>query len=267
MHFSLSSTERYFSESLSPSLAEVEKHPIFESLKNLKQLRLFMEHHVFAVWDFMSLLKFLQGRLAPVVVPWMPLPHGDLVRLINEIVLGEESDRFFKSIPNSSNYGSHFDLYLLAMKEVGASTSAIDAFLEVLRKEGLHAGLQHPLVPEASRLFMKDTFALLERGKAHEVAASFAFGRENVIPGMFQSLLNRLGIGKEKVPIFHYYLERHIQLDAEEHGPAALRLVSTLCEEDQDKIKESIIAAKEALLSRKTLWSNLHPLLEAANRN
>ena len=262
MHSSLTPTEEYLSESLAVSLQGVEKHAVFESLQTIEQLRLFMEHHVFAVWDFMSLLKCLQSLLAPVSVPWMPLPHGNLVRLVNEIVLGEESDRLLQAAPGGANYGSHFELYLSAMKEVGANTHLVESFLEVIRQKGLEAGLQHPLVPEASRAFMKETFALLQRGKGHEIAAAFAFGRENVIPGMFQTLLQKLSIGKEQAPVFHYYLERHIELDGDEHGPAALRLVATLCEENSTKIQEAIIAAQQALASRSTLWNNLHALLK-----
>lgn len=263
MKAELTSSEQQLAETLKPALQAVESHPVFGAVQTEKQLRSFMEHHVFPVWDFMSLLKFLQAELAPATWPWMPRPHGDLVRLINDIVTGEESDRLPKSHRDNSTHASHFDLYLMAMREVGADTSPITAFLDIVRLQGLEAALEAPIVPEPSRAFMQDTFALLKRGEAHRIAASFSFGRENVIPGMFNSLLTRLGIGEERAPIFHYYLKRHAELDGDEHGPAALRLVATLCGDDPAKLAEAVESAKEALASRARLWDSVQTELSA----
>jgi len=261
MHAELTPTEQQLAEALKPSLEAVETHPVFGAVQTEAQLRTFMEHHVFPVWDFMSLLKFLQAELAPATWPWMPRPHGDLVRLVNDIVTGEESDKLPKSHRAHSTHASHFDLYLMAMREVGAETDPIAEFLEVVKSHGLDAALDAPMVPEPSRAFMKDTFALLREGKAHKVAASFSFGRENVIPGMFNSLLEKLGIGEDRAPIFHYYLKRHAELDGDEHGPAALRLVATLCGDDPDKLTEAVDAAKAALASRARLWDRVQEAL------
>jgi len=259
----LTPAEQHLSDALKASLEAVETHPVFGAVRTEPQLRSFMEHHVFPVWDFMSLLKFLQAELAPSSWPWMPRPHGDLVRLINDIVTGEESDKLPKSHRKESSHASHFDLYLMAMREVGADTAPIASFLEVVRLQGLDAALDAPMVPEPSRAFMKETFALLREGKAHNVAASFSFGRENVIPGMFNSLLAKLGIGEDRAPIFHYYLKRHAELDGDEHGPAALRLVATLCGDDTAKLAEAIEAAKAALSSRATFWDRVLAALKA----
>ena len=259
--------ERHLAETLKPNLEAVESHPVFTVVQSEAQLCTFMEHHVFAVWDFMSLLKFLQAELAPTIWPWMPRPlaQGDLVRLINEIVTGEESDELPKSHRAESMHTSHFDLYLMAMSEVGADTAPITAFLEAVRNDGLEAALNAPMVPEPSRVFMKDTFALLQQGEAHRIASSFSFGRENVIPGMFNSLLAQLGIGRARAPIFHYYLKRHAELDGDEHGPAALRLVATLCGDDPKKLDEAIESAKAALASRSRLWDRVKTTLCAAS--
>ena len=259
----LSDTERHLADALKPSLEAVESHPVFGAVQTEAQLRIFMEHHVFPVWDFMSLLKFLQAELAPATWPWMPRPHGDLVRLINDIVTGEESDRLPKSHREHSTHASHFDLYLMAMREVGADTAPITTFLDIMRSQGLEAALGAPMVPEPSRAFMHETFALLKRGEAHRVAASFSFGRENVIPGMFNSLLAKLGIGEDRAPIFHYYLKRHAELDGDEHGPAALRLVATLCGDDPEKLAEAVESAKAALSSRARLWDRVQTALSA----
>ena len=263
MSNNLSTTEEHLAETLRPDLQAIESHPVFGSVQSEAQLRTFMEYHVFPVWDFMSLLKFLQAELAPATWPWMPRPHGDLVRLVNDIVTGEESDKLPKSHRSESTHASHFDLYLMAMREVGADTAPITEFLKVVRSRGLDAALEAPMVSEPSRAFMKDTFALLREGKAHNVAASFSFGRENVIPGMFNSLLDKLGIGEDRAPIFHYYLKRHAELDGDEHGPAALRLVATLCGDDPAKLTEAIEAAKAALASRARLWDRVQGTLNA----
>ena len=259
----LSDTERNLADALKPSLEGVESHPVFGAVQTEAQLRIFMEHHVFPVWDFMSLLKFLQAELAPATWPWMPRAHGDLVRLINDIVTGEESDRLPKSHREHSTHASHFDLYLMAMREVGADTAPITTFLDIMRSQGLEAALGAPMVPEPSRAFMHETFTLLKRGEAHRVAASFSFGRENVIPGMFNSLLTKLGIGEDRAPIFHYYLKRHAELDGDEHGPAALRLVATLCGDDPAKLAEAVESAKAALSSRARLWDRVQTALSA----
>jgi hypothetical protein len=261
MNVELTSTEQQLADALKTSLEAVESHPVFGSLQSEAQLRTFMEHHVFPVWDFMSLLKFLQAKLAPATWPWMPRPHGDLVRLINDIVTGEESDKLPKSHRSEATHASHFDLYLMAMREVGADTVPITGFLEIVRTQGLDAALDAPMVPEPSRAFMKDTFALLKQGEAHRVAASFSFGRENVIPGMFNSLLAKLGIGEDRAPIFHYYLKRHAELDGDEHGPAALRLVATLCANDPKKLDEAVESAKAALASRARFWGSVQATL------
>jgi hypothetical protein len=259
----LTPTEQHLADALKSSLEAVETHPVFDAVQTEQQLRTFMEHHVFPVWDFMSLLKFLQSELAPSSWPWMPRPHGDLVRLINDIVTGEECDKLPKSHRKDSSHASHFDLYLMAMREVGADTTPVTEFLKVVASRGLEAALEAPMVPEPSRSFMKETFALLREGKAHKVAASFSFGRENVIPGMFNSLLAKLGIGEDRAPIFHYYLRRHAELDGDEHGPAALRLVATLCADDPAKVADAIEAAKDALSSRTRLWNSVLSALNA----
>jgi hypothetical protein len=261
MNVELTSTEQQLADALKTSLEAVESHPVFGSVQSEAQLRTFMEHHVFPVWDFMSLLKFLQAELAPATWPWMPRPHGDLVRLINDIVTGEESDKLPKSHRADSTHASHFNLYLMAMREVGADTVPITGFLEIVRTQGLDAALDAPMVPEPSRAFMKDTFAMLKQGEAHRVAASFSFGRENVIPGMFNSLLAKLGIGEDRAPIFHYYLKRHAELDGDEHGPAALRLVATLCANDPKKLDEAVESAKAALASRARFWGSVQATL------
>ena len=238
-----------------PLSKKLESHQVFTNLNTLSELRLFMEHHVFAVWDFMSLLKKLQQIYVPHGSPWVPNPNGNVVRFINEIVMEEESDQSYGS--KGESYSSHFEIYLEAMKEVGASTNIIDSFLDQVRSDGIEKALNFSLVPEPSREFMGYTFDLINRGKGHEIAASFAIGRESIVPIMFKRILEKTNISAEEAPVFHYYLERHAHLDGEHHGPMALRLLDDLCTDNEQKEKEVILEVESSLEARIKLWDGV----------
>src|SRR5258708_9147877 len=98
-------------------------HPIYTHVASVADLRRFMEDHVFAVWDFMSLLKRLQQDMTCIKVPWFPAADTKAARLINDIVIGEETD-----VGPDGSYISHLDLYLQAMGNVGARTLHFDTF-------------------------------------------------------------------------------------------------------------------------------------------
>ena len=238
-----------------PLSKKLESHQVFTNLNTLSELRLFMEHHVFAVWDFMSLLKKLQQIYVPHGSPWVPNPNGNVVRFINEIVMEEESDQSYGS--KGESYSSHFEIYLEAMKEVGASTNIIDSFLDQVRSDGIEKALNFNLVPEPSREFMGYTFDLINRGKGHEIGASFAIGRESIVPVMFKRILEKTNISAEESPVFHYYLERHAHLDGEHHGPMALRLLDDLCTDNEQKEKEVILEVESSLEARIKLWDGV----------
>ena len=241
--------------SVDPLSKKLESHQVFTNLNTLSELRLFMEHHVFAVWDFMSLLKKLQQIYVPHGSPWVPNPNGNVVRFINEIVMEEESDQSYGS--KGESYSSHFEIYLEAMKEVGASTNIIDSFLDEVRSDGIEKALNFNLVPEPSREFMGYTFDLINRGKGHEIAASFAIGRDSIVPIMFKRILEKTNISAEEAPVFHYYLERHAHLDGEHHGPMALRLLDDLCTDNEQKEKEVILEVESSLEARIKLWDGV----------
>ncbi len=247
----------------------LDRHPLYASVRTMEDLRCFMEHHVYAVWDFMSLVKFLQGAVAPVSVPWLPTGNvrSTLVqRFINEIVLGEETDEGLPDAKGNPTFISHFDLYLGAMEEVGADTRPVRAFLQAVKKKGLPAALSKSDIPEPSRRFMATTFGLLDTQKAHLVGAAFAMGREQVIPGMFRSLLADMGISKKRAPLFHYYLERHIHLDDELHGPLSLQLLTQLCGDSAGKKKAAGKVARQAIEARITFWDGVRSSLPPASK-
>ena len=238
---------------LKPLYATLAAHPLYRSIQTLDDLHCFMETHVFAVWDFMSLLKTLQRGLTCVDLPWRPSSSPEARRLINEIVLSEESDVY------EGEALSHFELYRRAMQQCGASTAGIDTFLEQLVPgASVVAMLSQQQVPSAARSFVRSTFAFIDTAELHVIAAAFTFGREDLIPGIFKSFIRdqdeRLS---GKLALFRWYLDRHIEIDGEEHGPMSLRMVSGLCGSDPVKWQEAEDAAVTAIEARLTLWDGI----------
>ncbi|MFJ1340752.1 DUF3050 domain-containing protein [Pseudomonas caricapapayae] len=228
-------------------------HPIFAEIDSLPVLQRFMETHVFAVWDFMSLTKRLQQELTCVHLPWLPPQDPKAARLINEIVLGEESDDRL-----DHGHYSHFELYLDAMREVGASTRAIERFISLQREGvGYASALQQAQASDAARMFVCHTLDVALNAQAHSVAAAFLHGRESVIPSMFQRILDDWGITGEQAPTFRYYLQRHIEVDSEDHGPAAEALLARLTGQDPQRQQQVYEAAIGAVQSRIALWDRL----------
>ena len=229
------------------------QHPIFAqpTIQNVEELRVFMESHVYAVWDFMSLLKTLQNTLAPTTVPWVPTTNNrsQSARLINEIVMVEETDEFI-----GGGSISHFDLYCQAMMEIGADTGPIMKFIEMVKSKGVPSALELACVPPESAAFVRSTFDVINSGKLHCVAGAFCFGRETLISDMFRTLLAQLKIGQANAPRFYHYLDRHIEIDGDAHGPASLDLIELLCENEPIRAVEAEQAAISAIRSRIQLW-------------
>lgn len=229
------------------------RHPIFAALQDVDDLRRFMEWHVFAVWDFLSLLKRLQRDLTCVTLPWTPPANPRAARLINEIVLGEESD-----VMPDGRALSHFELYRAAMGEVGADTGCVDAFLDCLAQGvSLEAAIARASVPAPVASFVRSTLKTALSGDLDQALGSFFHGRENVIPAMFAGLLAEWGMSREQAPLFVHYLERHIEVDAGEHGPAAARLIEEVVGEDEPRRHVLLTAALAALKQRAALWDGL----------
>jgi hypothetical protein len=248
---------------LSPLRYALLNHPLYNEVGSLSRLREFMQMHVFAVWDFMSLVKRLQSELTSNSLPWMPPHSSHLARFTNEVVLGEESDLGPDGKPIS-----HFELYLRAMDEVGADTAEIRGFMAQL---ALGARLEDVLddlsIPAGVRDFVTETLGCAIHGSLVEVASFFFFGREDVIPEMFDRLLRLWGNAKAEVPHFVYYLERHIELDGGSHGPWAQEMLTTLAGHRESNWQEATSAAQWAITSRIRLWDSVRACLKVTETN
>lgn len=231
-------------------------HPLYKVVESPFDLQLFMQHHVFAVWDFMSLLKALQQQLTCTKTPWFPIGDPQHRYLINEIVLAEETD-----INKFGVRQSHFEMYLDAMQKAGASTQAVEDFLsQVQHGTDVFLIIAKSELPASVKSFLQFTFHLIDEAKVHKIAAAFTYGREELIPDMFTSIIKEIqrNFPEEDLSLLTYYFERHIELDGDEHGPMALQLVAELCGDSAEKWQEAEECAKEALQLRKQLWDGIY---------
>ena len=241
-----------------PARLKVVSHPLYHELNSMAAVTGFMAHHIFAVWDFMSLLKTLQRNLTCVEVPWVPTGPTGSRRLINDIVLVEESDEL------GDGFISHFELYLDGMRQAGADTAPMDSFLELLRNgKPVLTALKEAGVPEPSAEFVTTTWEFIEHAPVHCQAAAFAFGREDLIPDMFDQVA-ALNAELGQLSTFVDYLRRHIQVDAEEHTPMAMQMLADLCGDDAEKWAECEETINTALAARAKLWDGILGALQHA---
>jgi hypothetical protein len=236
---------------LVPLRERLVSHPLYGLVNSPERLRRFMEMHVWAVWDFQSLLKAMQQRLTCTSLPWLPTPDPEARRLVNEIVLDEESDE----LPDGGS-ASHFELYLDGMEKAGADTRPMRRLIALLQDGApLSRALAECGAPQASAAFVRESFKVIESGATHEIVAAFTFGREDVIPDMFRHLVARLA---EADPAhwarFRFYLERHIEHDDDKHAPVCRRIVARLCGHDEAKWREATATARECIAARIALW-------------
>lgn len=243
----------------------LEQHPVYGALRGVEDLRVFMGHHVHSVWDFMSLIKYLQHNVAPARWPWTPGSDATVQRFINELVLEEETDEAGPEAPGE--FSSHFQLYLGAMREIGADADTPSRFVELAGREGIDAALASGLAPAPAARFNRTTFDFIATGKPHVVAAALALGREHIIPAMFRAFLARMAVADDQAPIFHYYLNRHIHLDEDFHAPLSLRLLDALCGGDAAKVAEAREAAIRAVEARMEFWDGVLAILPSQQKS
>jgi hypothetical protein len=239
---------------IAPLRSSLLSHPIYARIDGIDALRAFMEFHVFAVWDFMSLLKALQRLVCCVDVPWTPPADPAACRLINQIVTGEESD-----VDDEGGACSHFDLYRRAMRRCGAETGPIDRLVEEIRGgRGVRSAIESVGLPVPVRRFVGYTFEVIEGGDVCAIASAFTFGREGLLPDVFRRLVEEsASVPGGPLDALRYYLDRHIEVDDGEHGPMADRLVESLCGEDPARWRAAEIAAVGSLRARAILWDGV----------
>jgi len=243
---------------IEPLRQEIINHKVYSAIKDIDDLKVFMQFHVYAVWDFMSLLKTLQGNLTCTTVPWFPKGTADTRYLINEIVVGEESDEDLNGIRKS-----HFEIYLDAMKQCGADTSKIEAFTDVLKNTGdFNSAYLSSETPKEAKDFVDFTFKVIESGKDYLQSAIFTFGREDLIPDMFISIINKIHKNfPEDISIFKYYIERHIEVDGNLHSHLALQMTANLCNDNEQYWKEAEESVVDSLKQRIELWNGIYRML------
>lgn len=239
---------------LRPLRERLVTHEVYTRIATLRDVAIFMEHHVFAVWDFMSLLKSLQRLLTCVTLPWVPRGDGASRRLINELVLEEESDEAI-----GRGYVSHFELYRDAMVECGADTASIDDLIgRLTRGEPVREALRRCGAPVAAQAFVETTWRVVEVASPHRLAAAFALGREELIPDMFRHLIANLQRQfPGRLTTLQAYLDRHVHVDEHRHGPLALQMLGHLCRDSAEKWREAHTVAVACIQARLDLWDGV----------
>ena len=238
-------------KSLAPLKAKLLEHPLYTKLNSVEAIRVFMTYHAFAVWDFMSLVKALQQKLTCTELPWVPVGSPSSRRLINEIVWGEESD-----VDTSGKPASHYELYLKAMDEIGADTAPIVNLVTAIQN-GMpwQEAVSQAQIPEEIKTFVRFSLTTATTAPAHIVGGVFTYGREDLIPDLFIAIVRGLANQqKGSVDTLLYYLERHIELDGDEHGPMALQMMQELCGDSIKNWDEANSFAQKALEHRIRLW-------------
>ena len=182
-----------------------------------------------------------------------PDPLGAAVRLINEIVLGEETDGIRPGV-----FVSHYDLYLAAM-EGWMRIFGRFGVLSDPSATGLSAERAlNPLpISDTTKNFVLTTLSLAE-GAPHQVATAFLMRREAIIPSMFEQILSHQNTTEDfSYEWLVYYLDRHNELDAEEHGSMVAELLRVLCGDDAQRWRETLEIPRQAIEVRVQLWSGV----------
>ena len=250
-------------QNLEPLKNKLRNHSLYSKIKDVDDLNIFSNAHVYAVWDFMSLLKFLQINLTSISIPWFPSKNTTTAKLINEIVAGEETDEDQEGQPVS-----HFEMYIDSIEEFGLNTSELINNLNTLNNiETIDKDIEKLDIKSYVKDFLKFTFSVIKRGKIHEVASVFTFGREDLIPDMFIPLIEGINSENNDLNKLIYYFKRHIEVDGDMHGPMSMEMLSYLCNNDPSKISESALIAEKALLARISLWDGIENEIKTKKNN
>lgn len=240
---------------IEPLRQEIINHKVYSVINELDDLKIFMQYHVYAVWDFMSLLKSLQIGLTCTTTPWFPVGNANTRYLINEIVAGEESDVDVEGIRKS-----HYEMYLEAMDQCGADTTAIHSFITALKETGsIEKAYVTAGVPQEAQEFVNFTFDVINSGASHLQSAAFTFGREDLIPNMFISIVGDLNRKfPDQLSLMKYYLDRHIEVDGDHHSHLALDMTAELCGDNEAYWKAAEEITVASLQQRINLWNGVY---------
>ena len=249
------------SENLSDLRNILNSHALYKSLKSLNDVKTFMENHIFAVWDFMSLLKSLQKELTSISVPWIPNGNPTVRRFINEIVLGEESDFNELNEPKS-----HFEMYLEAMEQINAQKTEIEFLINNIKSgKNITRSIELLNIHDEVKNFVQYSFEIIRTKQIHKIASAFTYGREDIIPDMFIAIINEVDPKNTKYPKLKYYFDRHIEIDGDLHGPLSHKMLIELCGDNQKKWDEVYIVGKNCLENRVKLWDSILDQIERKN--
>ncbi|MDX1270638.1 DUF3050 domain-containing protein [Bizionia paragorgiae] len=250
---------------LAPLKTQLKEHKLYKNLNSIEDIKIFMEQHVYAVWDFMSLLKALQIHLTTVTLPWVPVSNPTISQFINEIVLGEESDVNAHNVPQS-----HYEMYLDAMHQINANTTPVTQLVTYIQNgDSLSTALDKIEIHKDTKAFVTHTFEVINTNEIHKIASDFTFGREDLIPDMFLQIISESEKDSSPSPYskLSYYLHRHIEVDGDNHGPLSIKMISELCGDDTKKWEDVLLTAKASLRSRLLLWDTINNLiLERKNK-
>ena len=213
----------------------------------------------------MCLLKELHRRIVCTQAPWFPPKDVYCAHLINRILVEEESDR----TEDQQHYLSHFELYLTAMKQVGANRQPIQTFLSLLKIGcDVTKALYELKLPLSVQQFVTTTFSFFP-DEPHVLAAVFVYGREAITTSLFTPLIQRFRQtlsmeDQSRVSTLQYYLKRHIELDHANHFPQALQMLDHLAGNDSQKWTEIAGAAQQALEARLDFLTSIHAAILAS---
>jgi hypothetical protein len=195
-----------------------------------------MEHHVFAVWDFVYLVNELNRRIA------CSPAHAKSADLLHSMRREDEGD------DDENSQSPHFARYLAAMDACRADTQPIKTLLTTI-KAGTPIGLalQSPSIPSPARAFVQQTFAFFDKPTC-AIAGAFVFGREAIIPVFFQTLVERFI--HAHCPTYHPMIACISPYLMGENLSKAQQILVNLCGDDRRKGQE----AEQAAISTLQAW-------------
>jgi hypothetical protein len=177
--------------------------------------------------------------------------RNGLTSFINEIVLSEESDYI-----DGIGYVSHFEIYLEAMKEIDADSSKILELIDCVdRKGSVYEGINNLDILDEVKDFIKFDLDTALSGDLPKIVGSFTLGREKVIPNMFEHIVQSVA-DASATNKFTTYLNRHIDIDGDRHGPLSSKLLDKLCCSDKN-LEVAYQAGIDSLNLRLKVWDKI----------